>query len=63
VRRRRRGKCWDEVVAVVDVFFNNHVRLRRELRLKLVDAMVALELGDIEKAERVINELLLLLDL
>jgi hypothetical protein len=60
---KRRAKCWDRVAAVVDIFFESHTRLRRELQLKLVDVRVALERGDIETAKRIIHELLVLLDL
>jgi hypothetical protein len=60
---KRKAKCWDRVATVVDIFFESHVRLRRELQLKLVDARVALERGDIETAKRIIHELLVLLDL
>ncbi len=60
---KRGAKCWDRVTAVVDIFFESHVRLRRELQLKLVDARVALEKGDVETAKRIIHELLVLLDL
>jgi hypothetical protein len=60
---RQRAKCWDRVAAVVDIFFESHVRLRRELQLRLVDARVALERGDVETAKRIIHELLVLLDL
>ena len=60
---KRRAKCWDRVAAVVNIFFESHVRLRRELQLKLVDARVALEKGDVETAKRIVHELLVLLDL
>jgi hypothetical protein len=43
---RKRVKCWDRVADVTDIFFESHVRLRRELQLRLVDARVALEKGD-----------------
>jgi hypothetical protein len=60
---RKRAKCWDRVATVVDIFFESHVRLRRELQLRLVDVRVALEREDIETAKRIIHELLVLLDL
>jgi hypothetical protein len=60
---KKGAKCWDRVATVVDIFFESHVRLRRELQLKLVDVRVALEKGDIETAKRIIHELLVLLDL
>ena len=60
---KRRAKCWDRVAAVVNIFFESHVRLRRGLQLKLVDARVALEKGDVETAKRIVHELLVLLDL
>jgi hypothetical protein len=47
----------------VDIFFESHVRLRRELQLKLVDVEHALERGDIETARRMVCELLVFLDL
>jgi hypothetical protein len=59
----KKDKCWDKVAPVVDIFFNSHVRLRRELQLRLVDVRVALERGDIETAKRIVHELLVLLDL
>jgi hypothetical protein len=62
-KAQEKDECWDKVAAVTDIFFNSHVRLRRELQLRLVDARVALERGDIETAKRVIHELLVLLDL
>jgi hypothetical protein len=61
--RQKRSKCWDKIAEVVDIFFESHVRLRRELQLKLVDVKYALERGDIEKAKRIIHELLVFLDL
>ena len=61
--RQKRVRCWDRVAAVADIFFESHVRLRRELQLKLVDARVALEKGDVETAKRIIHELQILLDL
>jgi hypothetical protein len=63
VATRKRAKCWDKIAEVVDIFFESHVRLRRELQLKLVDVRVALERGDVETAKRIIHELLVLLDL
>ena len=60
---RRRAKCWDKIEAVTNIFFESHTRLRRELQLKLVDARVALERGDIETAKRIIHELLVFLDM
>jgi hypothetical protein len=60
---KRRAKCWDKVATVADIFFESHTRLRRELQLRLVDARVALEKGDVETAKRIIHELLVLLDL
>ncbi len=62
-RAKHKDKCWDKVVAVTDVFFKSHTRLRRELQLKLVDVRVALEKGDVETAKRIIHELLVFLDL
>jgi hypothetical protein len=62
-RAQEKDECWDKVAPVVDIFFNSHVRLRRELQLKLVDARVALEKGDVETAKRIVHELLVLLDL
>jgi flagellin-specific chaperone FliS len=61
--KQRRGKCWDKIDEITKIFFESHIRLRRELQLKLVDARVALEHGDIEKAKRIIHELLVFLDL
>jgi hypothetical protein len=63
VKVARRGKCWDKVAEVVDIFFESHVRLRRELQLKLVDIKHALERGDVETAKRIVHELLVFLDL
>jgi hypothetical protein len=62
-RAQRRGKCWDKIAEVTNIFFESHVRLRRELQLKLVDARVALEKGDVETAKRIVHELLVFLDL
>ena len=62
-RAQRRGKCWDRIAEVVDIFFESHTRLRRELQLRLVDAKVALERGDVETAKRIVHELLVFLDL
>jgi hypothetical protein len=62
-QERTRTKCWDKIEAITNIFFESHTRLRKELQLKLVDVRVALEHGDIEKAKRIINELLVLLDL
>jgi hypothetical protein len=61
--RQRRTRCWDKIEAITNIFFESHVRLRRELQLKLVDAKHALDKGDIETAKRIIHELLVLLDL
>ena len=61
--RQRRGKCWDKIEAITNIFFESHTRLRRELQLKLVDARVALEKGDVETTKRIIHELLVFLDL
>jgi hypothetical protein len=61
--RQEKDECWDKVVAVTDIFFKSHVRLRRELQLKLVDVRVALEKGDMETAKRIVHELLVFLDL
>jgi hypothetical protein len=61
--RQKRSKCWDKIDEITKIFFESHVRLRRELQLKLVDARVALEKGDVETAKRIIHELLVLLDL
>jgi hypothetical protein len=63
VKVARRSKCWDKIDEITKIFFESHTRLRRELQLKLVDARVALEHGDIEKAKRIIHELLVFLDL
>ena len=60
---KRRARCWDKIEAITNIFFESHTRLRRELQLKLVDARVALEKGDVETAKRIIHELLVLLDL
>ena len=62
-RAQRRGKCWDKLAAVTEVFFESHTRLRRELQLKLVDVKHALEKGDVETAKRIVHELLVLLDM
>jgi hypothetical protein len=62
-QERTRTKCWDKVAEVVDIFFESHTRLRRELQLKLVDVEHALQRGDIETAKRIVHELLVLLDL
>jgi hypothetical protein len=61
--RQKKDECWDKVAPVVDIFFNSHVRLRRELQLKLVDIKHALDKGDTETARRIAHELLVLLDL
>jgi hypothetical protein len=65
--RARRGKCWDKcwdkIADVVDIFFESHVRLRRELQLKLVDVKHALDRGDIETAKQIVRELLVFLDM
>ena len=61
--RQRRGKCWDKIEAVTNIFLESHVRLRRELQLKLIDVEHALERGDIETAKRMVHELLVFLDL
>ena len=61
--RQGKDKCWGKIAEVVDIFFESHTRLRRELQLKLVDARVALEHGDVETAKRIVHELLVLLDL
>jgi hypothetical protein len=60
---QKRAKCWDKIEAITNIFFESHTRLRKELQLKLVDARVALEKGDIETAKRIIHELLVFLDL
>jgi hypothetical protein len=60
---KQKSKCWDRIAEVVDIFFESHTRLRRELQLRLVDARVALEKGDVETAKRIVHELLVLLDL
>jgi hypothetical protein len=62
-RAQEKDECWDKVAAVTDIFFNSHVRLRRELQLRLVDARVALEKGDVETAKRIVHELLVFLDM
>jgi hypothetical protein len=61
--RQGRTRCWDKIEAITDIFFESHTMLRRELQLKLVDARVALEKGDVETAKRIIHELLVFLDL
>jgi hypothetical protein len=61
--RQKRSKCWDKIEATVNIFFESHVRLKRELQLKLVDVEHALQRGDIETAKRIVHELLVLLDL
>jgi hypothetical protein len=61
--RQRRGKCWDKIAEVTNIFFESHVRLRRELQLKLIDVEHALERGDVETAKRIVHELLVFLDL
>ena len=63
MKRGRRTKCWDEIAKVVDIFFESHTRLRRELQLKLVDVEHALQHGDIETAKRIVHELLVFLDM
>jgi hypothetical protein len=60
---KRRAKCWDKIDEITRIFFESHVKLRRELQLKLVDVRVALEKGDVETAKRIVHELLVLLDL
>jgi hypothetical protein len=60
---QKKGKCWDKVASAVDIFFNSHVRLRRELQLRLVDVRVALEKVDVETAKRIDHEFQVLLDL
>jgi hypothetical protein len=62
-QKRTRTKCWDKIDEITKIFFESHVRLRRELQLKLVDVRVALEKGDIETAKRIVRELLVFLDL
>jgi len=61
--RQKKSKCWDKVEAITNILFESHVRLRRELQLKLVDVRVALERGDVETAKQIVHELLVLLDL
>jgi hypothetical protein len=61
--KQKKSKCWDKIEATVNIFFESHTRLRRELQLKLVDAKHALDKGDIETARRIIHELLVLLDM
>jgi hypothetical protein len=61
--RQGRTRCWDKIEAITNIFFESHVRLRRELQLRLVDVRVALEKGDVETAKRIIHELQVLLDL
>jgi hypothetical protein len=61
--RQEKDECWDKVVAITDIFFKSHVRLRRELQLRLVDVEHALERGDIETAKRIVHELLVFLDM
>jgi hypothetical protein len=61
--RQRKDECWDKIEAVTNIFFESHVRLRRELQLRLVDVEHALERGDIETAKRMVHELLVFLDL
>jgi flagellin-specific chaperone FliS len=63
VKQRTKTRCWDKIDEITKIFFESHTRLRRELQLKLVDARVALEHGDIEKAKRIIHELLVFLDM
>jgi hypothetical protein len=62
-RVKRQDKCWDRLDEITKIFFESHTRLRRELQLKLVDARVALEKGDVETAKRIIHELLVFLDM
>jgi hypothetical protein len=62
-RAKRQDKCWDKIEAVTNTFFESHVRLRRELQLKLVDVRVALDRGDIKTAKRMVRELLVFHDL
>ena len=62
-RAQGRARCWDKIAEVTNIFFESHTRLRRELQLKLMDARVALEKGDVETAKHIIHELLVLLDL
>jgi hypothetical protein len=61
--RQKKDECWDKIEPITNIFFESHVRLRRELQLKLVDVRVALEKGDVETAKRIVHELLVLLDL
>jgi hypothetical protein len=61
--RQRRGKCWDKIAEVTNIFFESHTRLRRELQLKLIDVEHALERGDVETAKRIVHELIIFLDL
>jgi hypothetical protein len=61
--RQGRTRCWGKMAEVVDIFFESHTKLRRELQLKLVDVEHALQRGDIETAKRIIHELLVFLDL
>ncbi|MCC5990286.1 MAG: hypothetical protein LM558_02075 [Thermosphaera sp.] len=61
--KQRRSKCWNKIEAITNILFESHVRLRRELQLKLVDVRVALERGDVETAKQIVHELLVLLDL
>jgi uncharacterized protein HemY len=62
-RAREKDECWDRIAEVVNTWFESHARLRREPRLKPADARVALELGDVETAKRIIRGLPALLDL
>jgi len=62
-QERTRTKCWDKIDEITKIFFESHVRLRRELQLRLVDARVALEKGDVETAKRIVHELLVFLDM
>ncbi len=62
-RAQEKDECWGKLDEITKIFFESHTRLRRELQLKLVDARVALEKGDVETAKRIIHELLVFLDL
>jgi hypothetical protein len=62
-KAKHKDKCWDKIDEITRIYFESHVRLKRELQLRLVDVRVALEKGDIETAKRIVHELLVFLDL
>ena len=61
--RRVEEICRDVASTVVSTATEYTMRLRREVALRMVDAKTALREGRVEDAVRVLDELLVLLDL